>query len=103
MIKLRKKYALTEKDEKLLRLLSKDGRASDTELSLMMGISRPAVTQRRRAMENAGVIKGYSVIVDWDKVVEAEEIAAEMETMEHHSLSLLERIRRGDGLPPLNV
>lgn len=85
MIKLRKKYALTEKDEKLLRLLSKDGRASDTELSLMMGISRPAVTQRRRALENSGIIKSYSVIVGWDKVVDAEEIAAEMEKYGLHT------------------
>ena len=77
MIKLRKKYALTKKDEILLRLLSKDGRASDTELGLMMGVSRPAVTQRRRALENAGIIKGYSVNVDWDKVVEADEIERE--------------------------
>lgn len=29
MIKLREKYALTKKDEILLRLLSKDSRASD--------------------------------------------------------------------------
>lgn len=83
MIKLRKKYALTKKDEMLLRLLSKGGRASDTELSIAMGVSRPAVTQRRKALENAGIIKGYSVIVDWDKVVEAEEIEREFEIGEN--------------------
>lgn len=85
MIKLRKKYALTEKNEKLLQLLSKNGRASDTELGLMMGVSRPAVTQRRRALENAGIIKGYSVIIDWDKVVEAEEIKREFEEYGLHT------------------
>jgi DNA-binding Lrp family transcriptional regulator len=79
MIKLRKKFALTEKDEKLLRLLSKDRRASDTALGFMMGVSRPAAAQRRRALENAGIIKGYSVIVDWGRVVEADEIEMEFE------------------------
>lgn len=79
MIKLRKKYALDKKDEILIWMLTKDGRTADHLISEVLGISRPAVTIRRKALEEAGVIKGYSVIIDWDKVAEGEDIQKEIE------------------------
>ena len=103
MIKLRKRYILDAKDEQLIRLLSKNSRTPLTALAEPMGITRVAIGDRLRKLEEAGIIKAYTVVVDWDLVADGDEIAAEMETMEWHKLTTLERIRRGDGLPPLDT
>lgn len=74
MIKLRNKYVLDERDEAIIRLLSTDGRTSLSDLAVPLGITRVAVGGRIKRMEQHGVIKGYTVVIDWDKVVAAEEI-----------------------------
>jgi DNA-binding Lrp family transcriptional regulator len=103
MIKLRKRYILDAKDEQLIRLLSQNSRRSLLSMQCEMGITRQAIAMRLERLEEAGIIKQYTLIVDWDKVADGDEIAAEMETMEWHKLTMLERIRRGDGLPPLDT
>ena len=74
MIKLRKLYALDEKDELLIRLLSKNSRTTLTALAEPMGITRVAIGDRLRKLEEAGIIKAYTVVVDWDLVAEGDEI-----------------------------
>lgn len=66
MIKLRTKYALDARDEQLIRLLSKDSRATLTELQVEIGITRQAIKKRLHALENAGIIKAYTVVIDWN-------------------------------------
>ena len=70
MIKLRTKYALDARDEQLIRLLSQNSRATMTELQVEMGISRQAIKKRLRALEDAGIIKAYTVFIDWDLVAD---------------------------------
>lgn len=67
-----KRFILDAIDRDIIRQLSADGRASLTDIGDFCGISRISVRKRIERMEDAGVIKGFTVIVDWDLVVTEE-------------------------------
>ena len=48
----------------ILRILQEDGRISFNELGRRVGLSSPAVAERVRRMEEAGIILGYRAVVD---------------------------------------
>ncbi|MFK7844128.1 MAG: Lrp/AsnC family transcriptional regulator [Rhodothermales bacterium] len=52
----------------ILSLLQKQGRASYAEIGRAVGLSAPAVTERVQKMEDAGIIKGYKVVLDPEKL-----------------------------------
>ena len=51
-------------DRQLLHLLREDGRASHAKLAKDVGLSAPAVGERIRKLEQAGVILGYEANLD---------------------------------------
>ena len=51
-------------DWKILRELQADGRMTNVELASRVGISAPPCLRRVRALEEAGVIRGYHADVD---------------------------------------
>lgn len=53
---------LDEIDEKLLGLLRANARLPAAALARELGISRPAVHERIRKLEQAGIIQGYTII-----------------------------------------
>ena len=53
-------------DRAIVRLLAGDGRMSYTDLGKATGLSTSAVHQRVRRLEQRGVIKGYTIVVDHD-------------------------------------
>ncbi len=53
-----------EVDWKLIGLLQEDGRMTFVELGRRVSLSAPAVTERVRRLEQAGVITGYRAVVD---------------------------------------
>jgi Lrp/AsnC family leucine-responsive transcriptional regulator len=55
-------------DRQILRLLSRDGRMSYTDLAKATGLSTSAVHQRVRRLERRGVIKGYAAVVDTEAI-----------------------------------
>ncbi|HEV8528799.1 MAG TPA: Lrp/AsnC family transcriptional regulator [Actinomycetes bacterium] len=55
-------------DRQIIRLLSRDGRMSYTDLGKAAGLSISAVHQRVRRLEQRGVIKGYAALVDAEAV-----------------------------------
>lgn len=52
-------------DLHLLRLLSEDSRQSQRSLARQLGMSAPAVAERMNRLERSGVIRGYTIDVDW--------------------------------------
>ena len=56
---------LDDVDTALLRLLAQDARASQRSLARELGMSPPAIGDRLARLERTGVIRGYSVVVDW--------------------------------------
>jgi Lrp/AsnC family leucine-responsive transcriptional regulator len=53
-------------DRQIVRLLQGDGRMSYTELGKATGLSTSAVHQRVKRLEERGVIRRYSAVVDAD-------------------------------------
>src|SRR6195952_5910715 len=59
---------LDSKDLALLRELARDSRQSQRALSRSVGMSPPAVAERLARFERTGVIKQYSVAIDWSRL-----------------------------------
>jgi Lrp/AsnC family transcriptional regulator, leucine-responsive regulatory protein len=84
---------LDETDIQLLALLQGDGRITNAALAEKVGLSPPSVLQRVRALENAGLIRGYFALLD------AERLGFRLTALAMISLSLhqeqpIERFRR---------
>ena len=55
-------------DHKILKILSKNARTSFKKISQDIGLTSPAVKNRIEKMEQEGIIKGYSLIVDKENI-----------------------------------
>lgn len=55
-------------DTEILRILQRNGRLSHEEIARQVHLSRPAVHERIRRMEQEGVLRGYSADIDWSAV-----------------------------------
>jgi len=55
---------LTDQDTKLIRILQKDGRISNQNLAEAAAMSNSACWRRVKALEENGVIEGYSIRVN---------------------------------------
>ena len=51
-------------DWRILRELQADGRITNVELAQRVGISAPPCLRRVRALEEAGIIKGFTALLD---------------------------------------
>lgn len=58
---------LDEVDLKVIQLLAKDARQSYADLGQALNLSAPAVHARVKKLEKAGVIKNYTIQVDYAK------------------------------------
>ncbi|WP_395152321.1 Lrp/AsnC family transcriptional regulator [Ilumatobacter sp.] len=61
-------YFLDDINRDLLDILQHDGRISYKDLGDRIGLTAPAVAERIRKLEDAGVIKGYRAVVDYEAV-----------------------------------
>lgn len=59
---------LDEIDKKILKELQEDARISYAELGRRVGLTTPAVIERVRKLEDAGIILGYRADIDTAKV-----------------------------------
>jgi len=61
-------YFLDDTDRTILKELTANARATMQGMAEKIGTSRVTVFRRMDAMEKAGVITGYTVLVDWKKL-----------------------------------
>ena len=59
---------LDEVDAQLLSLLQSDGRITNADLAKRVNLSPPSVLQRVRVLEKLGLIKGYTALLDADRL-----------------------------------
>lgn len=52
----------------ILKILAKDARCSVEDISLMTGMDKCEVEKEIRELEEAGLIKGYKTVIDWEKL-----------------------------------
>lgn len=60
--------SVDEKDKKLINILSKNSRLSYREVAKLSGLSTVTVLNRIKRLEDQGVIKKYSVTLDFEKL-----------------------------------
>ena len=53
---------------KLLNLLNENARYSDGELAVLLGLDEEEVGRQIAEMEDAGLIRMYKAVVDWDRM-----------------------------------
>jgi DNA-binding Lrp family transcriptional regulator len=61
-------FGLDETDIKILKALVLNARLSSRQIAQKLGISTGTVLARIRNLEKIGVIKGYSAIIDYEKL-----------------------------------
>jgi len=61
-------FMLDEIDRKLLGELLKDSKRSQRELAKAIGVSTATVINHIGRLESAGVVKDYTVMVDWERL-----------------------------------
>jgi DNA-binding Lrp family transcriptional regulator len=59
---------LNETDKKILKSLLEDARFSSRQIAKNVGVSVGTVLSRIKKMEDVGIIKGYSAILDHEKL-----------------------------------
>lgn len=62
------KSFLDETDAKILQLLQENGRITNADLAKAIQLSPPSALQRVRRLERAGYIKGYTALLDPEKL-----------------------------------
>ncbi|WP_449433781.1 Lrp/AsnC family transcriptional regulator [Pseudomonas putida] len=87
------KKNLDEMDRRILRVLSKDGRASLQEVGKQVGLSASPCWQRIKRMEESGVIQGYEAKIDLTELGFRDGLIV-MLTLEQHSDEMLERFEQ---------
>ncbi|MBI2143645.1 Lrp/AsnC family transcriptional regulator [Candidatus Woesearchaeota archaeon] len=60
--------AIDETDRKLLDVLLADSRLSYRRIASAIGVSVATVINRSRKLEKAGVIRGYTAVLDYEKL-----------------------------------
>jgi Lrp/AsnC family leucine-responsive transcriptional regulator len=61
-------FTLDEIDLKILKMLQENGRMKRNEIAQATGLSVPSVSERMKKLEDAGIIKGYTAILDSKKL-----------------------------------
>jgi len=56
-------------DQIIIDHLERDGRISISDLAEIVGLSRPAVSERIEKLQKEGIIKGFSAVIDHNVVV----------------------------------
>ena len=57
-------YSMKELDQKILEILTNDARTPHAQIGKQVGLSRPAVTERVKKLEQSGIIEGYSAVLN---------------------------------------
>jgi DNA-binding Lrp family transcriptional regulator len=61
-------FMLDEIDRKVLKELLKDSKRSQRELAKAIGVSTATVINHIARLESAGVVKDYTIMVDWERL-----------------------------------
>ena len=71
---------MDETDQKIVKLLIRNARMSYSDIGKQIGLSRVAVKLRVQALEQKGIIEGYTTIIDPQKISGSISCYIELET-----------------------
>ncbi len=89
---------ISKQDREILRALQRNARLKNAELAELVGMSTTACWNRTRQMEDSGVIRGYTALVDQEKLGFSDTVLIEV-TLDRHDDNMLERF--GEALATL--
>ena len=55
-------------DTKVLKILADDARCTVEDIATMTGLSEDDVKKNIKELEEAGIIRGYKTVIDWEKL-----------------------------------
>lgn len=84
---------LDKRDARILAALQRDARISIVDLAQEVGLTATPCARRVRQLEDAGVIQGYTAIVDPRKAGHAIQAVIQIK-LEHHTDEIAERFRQ---------
>ncbi|SRR6266568_4024519 len=85
--------SLDETDRRILRELQSDGRISNLKLAERVGLSATPCWNRVRALEKAGVIEGYTAVLNQKSLGLPDTVLVEI-TLSQHDEEAVERFGR---------
>ena len=88
-------------DRNIMAALSRDGRLSMTELAAKVGLSKTPVQARVRRLENAGFIRGYSAVIDRERMGEGHVAFVQVTLSDTRSAALDAFNRSVQGVPEI--
>jgi Lrp/AsnC family leucine-responsive transcriptional regulator len=59
---------MDEIDRAIIQLLLRNGRMSQEQLGQAVHLSRPAIHERLKRLEETGVLRGFTALVNWDAI-----------------------------------
>ena len=88
-------------DRNILAALSRDGRLSASELAAKVGLSKTPVQARVRRLEKDGFIRGYSAVIDRERMGEAHIAFVQVKLTDTRSLALSDFNRAVQAVPEI--
>ncbi len=85
-------------DQKIVRLLIENARASYSEIGEKIGISRVAVKARIQSLEQRGIIEEYTTIINPQKISGAVSCYFEIETLPNALADVTETLYRNEAI-----
>lgn len=55
-------------NKEILKILGKNGRLQNSQIAMITGLSEAEVEKEIREMEKEGLIRGYTAVIDWEKL-----------------------------------
>ncbi|SDO73523.1 Lrp/AsnC family transcriptional regulator [Desulforhopalus singaporensis] len=83
---------LDDTDKKILSILQRDGRITNSRLAQQIGLSPPAVLERVRRLEASGVIERYIALLNREKAGYNVQTIV-MVCLSHHQISSLQKVK----------
>ena len=77
-------HGLDDLDNIIVNLLLEDGRMSYSDIAEKVGLSRTAVKNRIKSLEESGIIKGYKAVINPENAPEMMTFVTNIETQAEH-------------------
>ena len=77
-------HGLDNLDNTIVNLLLEDGRMSYSDIAEKVGLSRTAVKNRIKSLEESGIIKGYKAVINPENAPEMMTFVTNIETQAEH-------------------
>ena len=87
---------LDEKDKKIIELLKKNARTSYNDIAKEIGITNVGVIKRIKKLERTGIIKKYTIVVDYRKLGYEKISITGINTKPESMFKVLEELKKKD-------